>query len=256
MSNNGYLGLRKKIVVLFAISVALLFVSSATAVPQVNGSIVVEKIDKVTKIETIFKTLSEEIKEILDKNDITDADAILETNNNGNGILLKVFTKILDFLKTFAQGAIGLIEGLFRFIGSLLTIILLIFARLQSTLIIAGFYMIYSGIMSKIGIKILSFLSAPLRAIFSSKLTIAIGELLGYLSVIFHDILAVLIVLAIPLLIVAVVLLLLSEEGVLQDLSDTISSLIQEKSKPIKNSSNGILYMMASCLACYLGKNR
>jgi len=256
MLNNGYLGLRKKVVVLCAISIALLFVSSATAVPQVNGSIAVEKIDKVAEIETIFKILSEKINKILGNNDISEDDVILESNNNnGNGLLSRVFSIILELLKTFTQGAIGLLEGLLRFIGSLLSIILLIFARLQTTLTIAGFYMIYAGIMSKIGIKILSILSVPLRALLSSKLTIKIGELLGYLSIVFHDLLAVLIVLAIPLLIVAAVLILLGEEGVFQDLFDTFNTWFQESSNPVKNRSNGILYIMASCLACYLGKN-
>jgi len=256
MANNRHLGLRKKVVVLCAISFALLFVSSATAVPQVNGSIAVEKIDKVAKIETTFKTLYEKINNILENNEISDDDIILKSNsNNGNGLLSRVFSIILEFLRTFTKGAVGLLEGLFRFIGSLITIILLIVARLQSTLTIAGFFMIYSGIMSKIGIKILSILSAPLRALFSSKLTIAIGELLGYISVIIHDILAVLIVLAIPLLLVGAVLLLLGQEGIFQDLFDTFDMWLQKSSGPIKNSGDGILYIMASCLACYLGKN-
>lgn len=256
MVNNGCLGLRKKVVVLCAISIALLFVSSATAVPQVNGSIAIEKIDKVTRMETTFRTIYEKINNILENNEISDEDVILESNsNNGSGLLSSVLSIILEFLRTFTQGAVGLIEGLFRFIGSLITIILLIVARLQSTLTIAGFFVIYSGIMSKIGIKILSILSAPLRALFSSKLTIAIGDLLGYISVIFHDILAVLIVLAIPLLLVAAVLLLLGQEGVFQDLFDSIDMWLQNSSGPVKNSGNGILYMMGSCLAFYLGKN-
>ena len=69
MSYNGYLGLRKKVVVLCTISIALLFISSATAVPQVNGSIAVEKIDKFAKIETIFRALSEKINNLLENND-------------------------------------------------------------------------------------------------------------------------------------------------------------------------------------------
>lgn len=61
MHNKKNFKLGKKAIIIGAIVVALLFVSSATAVPQTHGSIVVEKLDKIEKVKTISSILSETI---------------------------------------------------------------------------------------------------------------------------------------------------------------------------------------------------
>jgi len=61
MHNKKNFKLGKKAIIIGAIVVALLFVSSATAVPQTHGSIVVEKLDKIEKVKTISSILSEAI---------------------------------------------------------------------------------------------------------------------------------------------------------------------------------------------------
>lgn len=57
--NNINLG--KKAVILGVLTIVFLFVSSATAVPQVQGSIVVEKLDEIQKVKRISEIFSEEI---------------------------------------------------------------------------------------------------------------------------------------------------------------------------------------------------
>jgi len=61
MNNKKHFNLRKKAVILGVLAVVILFVSSATAVPQVHGSITVEKLDEVERMETITNILSEQI---------------------------------------------------------------------------------------------------------------------------------------------------------------------------------------------------
>ena len=61
MNNKKHFNLRKQAVVLGVLAVVILFVSSATAVPQVHGSITVEKLDEVERMETITNILSEQI---------------------------------------------------------------------------------------------------------------------------------------------------------------------------------------------------
>lgn len=349
MYNKKYLGLsqglRRKAVILCAISIALLFISSATAVPQVHGSIAIEKIDKAEKLETIYRLLSEEIDlnnlnsdeekinsvfmlaaiveqtiymvknpdgdfdvkaiqnaaEKISNDEICETDVISKTqtclnslytvignmltnkdlseeeantfetlknyvsklqtlvneeapdddtalNSDGNGndgflqklwsILMTILLIPLMILKGVFKGTIGLLGGLLKGIGSIVTIILLMLAGLQTSLILTGFFVIYIGILSKIGIKIFAAIGAPIFAILSASLTLAIGSVLGNISVVIHSILAVLIIFAIPLIIIAAVILLLGES---------------EGGRGVDR--DGLLYMMASYIAYLLGDN-
>ena len=61
MNNKKHFNLRKKAVILGVLAVVILFVSSATAVPQVHGSITVEKLDEFERVKTISSILSEEV---------------------------------------------------------------------------------------------------------------------------------------------------------------------------------------------------
>ena len=72
MHNKRNFKLGKKAIIIGVIAVALLFVSSATAVPQTHGSIVVEKLDKIETVKTISSILSETIDiENLDSDEVT-----------------------------------------------------------------------------------------------------------------------------------------------------------------------------------------
>jgi hypothetical protein len=241
-----------------AISIALLFVSSATAVPQVNGSIDVEKIDNKVKMERLLGLISEKIQNIFEKSMILDgSDVLFSKIANGRELLQQILSLLISVLQKITQGVSGLLKGFFSLIGSILSIIILSFVKLQTSLTISGIFLVFMGIMSKIGIRILSILSAPLRALFSSKMTLLIGELLGHLTVIFHDALAVAIIFAIPLSIVAAVLFLLGGESLFQDFTDNFIDGLQDfipTTKSTKVLNDGLLYIMASCIACYINE--
>jgi len=71
MHNRKNFKLGKKTIIIGVMAVALLFVSSATAVPQIHGSIVVEKLDKIEAVKTISSILSETIDiENLDSDEV------------------------------------------------------------------------------------------------------------------------------------------------------------------------------------------
>jgi hypothetical protein len=61
MNNKNHFNLRKKAVMLGILLSIFLFVSSATAVPQVQGSIVVEKLDDIEKFNKISEILSDDL---------------------------------------------------------------------------------------------------------------------------------------------------------------------------------------------------
>lgn len=319
MRNGKRIKLGKKAIILGAIVVALLFVSSATAVPQTNGSVVVEKLDEIEKIETIYSILSEEIDienldsdettigtvfmlvavaeqiismardpdgdldvsaiqsavEKIDREEINEKDVILKTqdcldllsttidemltekelsneeliafrtlktyvlklqsmtdgaalNSNistekgGEGLLQKLISIILIILlipfmilKGVISGVIGIIAGTLRGIGALIKLVVLLFAGVQSMLTLTAFFVIFIGIMSRIGIKLFAAVGAPIFAIIISRLIPTIGSILGGLSIAVHSLVALLIILAIPLsiaLIVGIIILLLGEE--------------------------------------------
>lgn len=345
MYNKKYFGLSqglgRKAVILCAISIALLFISSATAVPQVHGSIAAEKIEKAEKLETISRLLSEEIDidnlnsdeekinsifmlaaiveqtiymaenpdgnfdvkaiqnaaekisndeicktdvvsktqtcinslytvidnmltneelseeesyvfetlknyvsklQILLNEETPDEDTVFNSGSNGNdgflqklwSILMTILLIPLMILKGVFKGSVVILGGLLKGIGSIVTIILLMLAGFQTSLVLAGFFIIYIGILSKIGIKIFAAIGAPIFAILSASLTLAIGSVLGNISVVIHSILAVLTIFAIPLIIIAAVVFLLSEP---------------------EGNGDGLLYIMASYIAYLLGGN-
>ena len=58
MNKSKYFGFERKSIILFSIMISLLFISSATAVPQVNGSIVIDKIDEFNQNEILIDLIS------------------------------------------------------------------------------------------------------------------------------------------------------------------------------------------------------
>ncbi|MCK5258672.1 MAG: hypothetical protein KAJ69_04060 [Thermoplasmatales archaeon] len=337
MRNGKYSKLGEKTIMLGAIVVALLFVSSATAVPQTHGSVVVEKLDKIEKIETIYSILSEEIDienldsdettigtvfmlatvteqissmardsdgeldtsaiqnaaEKIDRGEIDEKDVIfkiqdclnllstiiderliekelsneeliafrtlktyvlklqsmidgealnsnISTEKGGDGLLQKLISIILIILlipfmilKGVISGVIGIITGTLCGIGALIKLVVLLFAGVQSMLMLTAFFVIFIGIMSRIGIKLFAAAGAPIFAIITSRLIPAIGSLLGGLSLAIHSLAALLIILAIPIviaLIVGIIILLLDEEEnppeILALILETISGIL------------------------------
>lgn len=227
--------LGKKSIIISSLIVIFLFISSATAVPQTQGALIVEKIDNFEKIELFINKMKDRNNQIdFDEisNDIIDIETIIGddntllikikncinslTNGIGNLGLVQKLLSILIILMIVpilmftgaTIGLSGLIIGFIRVIGKLVKIMLTIFAGLQSGLTISAFVVIFIGIISKFVIKLFSIIGAPISAIITSILTVLTGSLLGNISLVLSSIIALLLIFAIPLIIAGAVLLL------------------------------------------------
>jgi len=312
MQNKKDFKLEKKIIIIGAIFVALLFVSSATAVPQTHGSIVVEKLDKIEKVKTIASILSETVDienlgsnevmidpvfmlavvteqiismarnpdgdldiyaiesaaEKIEREEIDEKNVILKTQDcldllsttidekltekelsneelilfktlktyvlkmqsliddkvlnsdisteqEKEGLVQKLLSIILILLLIpfmiligVFNGVIGITMGVLRCISALIRLVILFFAGAQSMLTLIAFFVIFMGIMSRIGLKLFSKIVAPIFAFIAARLIPAIGSLFGGLSLAVASLAALLIIFAIPVIIVLVAIVL------------------------------------------------
>ena len=312
MQNKKNVRLGKRSIIIGVMLVSLLFVSSATAVPQTHGSIVVERLDKIEKVKTISSILSEtidtknidsdkvtkdsvfmlsvitdqiismarSIDDDLDTFSILDAakkikleeinenEVILKTQEclilisnlideiltekelskeeiilfkNLKTYTLKTLSSIDDevlnsdiytqqekekliqkllfiillillipfmILKGSINGLIGITIGVLRSICALIKLVILSFTGAQGILTLTAFFIIFIGVMSKIGIKFFSNIASPVLAIITARLVPAIGSLLGGLSLAIHSALALLIIFAIPIAIAIIIIVL------------------------------------------------
>ena len=326
MHNKKNFKLGKKVIIIGVIAVALLFVSSATAVPQTHGSIVVEKLDKIEKVKTISSILSETIDienpdsdevmidsvfmlaivteqiismarnpdddldisaiqsaaEKIEREEIDEKDVILKTQDcldllattidemltekelsneelilfktlktyvlkmqsliddevlnsdisteqEKGGLIQKLLSIILILLlipfmilKGVINGVIGIIMGVLRCISALIRLVILFFAGAQGMLTLTAFFVIFMGIMSRIGLKLFANISAPIFALITARLIPAIGALFGGLSLAVHSLVALLIVFAIPIAIAMIIVVLGGE-----DITATLASVLE-----------------------------
>jgi len=326
MHNKRNFKLGKKAIIIGVIAVALLFISSATAVPQTHGSIVVEKLDKIETVETISSILSETIDienldsdevmidsvfmlavvteqiiamardpdgdldisaiqsaaEKIEREEIDEKDVILKTQNcldllsttidemrtekelsneeliafrtlktyvlkmqsliddevlnsdisteqETGGLIQKLLSIILILLlipfmilNGVINGVIGIIMGVLRCISALIRLVILFFAGAQSILTLTAFFVIFMGVMSRIGLKLFSNIAAPILALITARLIPAIGTLLGGLSLAVHSLAALLIIFAIPIAIAMIIIVLGGG-----DMTATLASVVE-----------------------------
>jgi len=279
MYNRKYFRLGKTAIMIGALAVALLFISSATAVPQVHGSAVVKKLDEVEKIKSISNILSKEMDiSNLDSDEavfnsvfmlaviteqiiftIKNPDSDLDVSAiqraaekismgkiDEKNIISKTqsclgsLSVIIDEMSTkkdlserelsafkilkihvlkmrslmdndalnlglsVRHEAVGLLGGVFK-------LVVLLFAGAQSMLTLTAFFVIYMGIMSKTGLKLLAAVGAPIFASIVFRLIPVTGSLLGSLSLAVSSLLALLLIFAIPLIIILVIVLVIKQ---------------------------------------------
>jgi len=326
MHNKRNFKLGKKAIIIGVIAVALLFISSATAVPQTHGSIVVEKLDKIETVETISSILSETIDienldsdevmidsvfmlavvteqiiamarnpdddldisaiqnaaEKIEREEIDEKNVILKTQDcldllsttidemltekelsneelilfktlktyvlkmqsliddevlnsdisteqETGGLIQKLLSIILILLlipfmilNGVINGVIGIIMGVLRCISALIRLVVLFFAGAQSILTLTAFFVIFMGVMSRIGLKLFSNIAAPILALITARLIPAIGTLLGGLSLAIHSLVALLIIFAIPIAIAMIIIVLGGG-----DMTATLASVVE-----------------------------
>lgn len=163
-------------------------------------------------------------------------------------ILKSIFTITMTVLKILANAAIGLIIGILRIIGAIVTIILLFLAGTQTVLTLGAVLMLFLGVMSKYGIKALSIIGAPIFAIIAAQAAISFGTILGNISLVVFSILAILLLFALPLGIGAAIYFLLggTDEGEGDRLNlENINLTVDD---------TGLLYMILSNIASMISR--
>jgi hypothetical protein len=127
-------------------------------------------------------------------------------------LLTTLLTIIITIIVIIINAAIGLVIGVASITSSLIRIILQILGIIQTVLTMAAFFFIFLGYICRIGINIFATMAAPIIAYLASQFTIALGKLLGGLSLAIFSILGILLLLALPIAIIAVVYTLISGE--------------------------------------------
>lgn len=229
MIEDRFKGGRRKGVLFGVIAIVLIFVSSTTMVPQVQGATAVKQLDRVYSspifiLAKMFKQFSNKdiplygsdvdkmgfiknlislLLSILKKGDIRNSGSILN-------FLMSLLSIPILIIKILIKAGSALIGSILKVIGAIVGIIALIFLGLQTGLTLTALLIILMGFISKIGIKIFAVIGAPIFALLAAQLSILSGTLIGGVSMILHSFIAIAIFLAIPITIAAVVYLLIS----------------------------------------------
>ena len=251
-----------------AMTIALLFVSTVTAVPQVQSRSLMDKISEKEQFQTIISQLND--GENIGTQDLTSfLQALIEllinfirdhlVGENGKlpsldsgllnivlSILKTLFTIPIMLIQFLLSTSVGIVNGFIKLIKAIISIILLIFGGIQTVLTLGAILLLFIGIMSKIGIKALAVMGAPIFALLTAQIIISMGELIGGLSVAIFSILALLIFLAIPLAIVLGLLYFLTPENL---------QLGERVHIDFNPDGTGLIYMLLSILSSKLSNN-
>lgn len=240
MSYNTIKEIRNKSIHLGVIAVISIIISATILVPQVQGSIffknseenisdkistyidsffgegtnliecknfeatafnkIIQKILSEDKFNSIFSDENE-----LTKKFITSSDSPMTSEvmiQKFIGFLNLLITLPIILLKGIITGGISLISGLIRTVIAIIKLTILSVAGIQGALTFTGFFVIFLGLMTKLGFKIFSIISSPIFSVIVLRIIPAIGSLLGGLSLIIHSIIGLAIMSALPLLII------------------------------------------------------
>jgi len=184
------------------------------------------------------------------KNKLTGGDTNSGTPDGGNGGFFETLLSILSaimvipimILKVLVKGLVGVIGGILKILGSIVVIFLLFLAGTQTTLTLGAFFLIFLGLMSKIGIQAFSIIGAPIFAIIAAQLSVSTGSLLGGLSMALFSVLGIIILLALPLAIIALIFLAGGDSSGSPDFNFNLDFM-----------GNGTLYMILSIIASWIG---
>jgi hypothetical protein len=293
MMSQKYGKSRKISTIIGAIIITILFISTVTAVPQVQGNALMDKINEKEKFESFASLLkqgnekpienlelinllrscfysTDELalnNENLDDIGTQDLNSFLQAlieliinfirDNiiNGDGqtpdiengllniiisVLKTLFTIPIILLQILFSTSVGIINGLIRMATSIFTIFLLIIGGIQTALTLGSILLLFIGLMSKIGIKALVVMGAPIFALIAAQIAISIGSLLGGISVTIFSVLAMLLFLALPISIIGGILYLLNPDGLESGTGFDLN---------FNTDRTGIIYMLLSILS-------
>ncbi|MBN2604161.1 MAG: hypothetical protein JXA91_08530, partial [Candidatus Thermoplasmatota archaeon] len=131
------------------------------------------------------------------------------------GFINLLITLPIILLKGIITGAISLILGLIRTILAIIKLTILSVAGIQGVLTLTGLFIIFLGLMTKLGFKIFSTIGSPIFSVIVLRIIPALGSLIGGLSLIVHSIIGLAIMSALP---VVLIILVLNIVKILQDL--------------------------------------
>ena len=232
MIKNRFQGGKRKGVIFGVLAIILLFVSSTTAVPQVQGSTTIKQIDKI--YSSPFLILTAMLSKTLKKdpaNILTHGSSVIKLDfvkymlsmllsllkkgeTNGGGGILNFLMALLSIpllvIKILLKAGVALVDSILKIIGSIIGIIVLIFLGLQTGLTLSALLVILMGIISKIGIKVFAVVGSVIFALLAAQITTLSGAILGGTSMIVHSIIAFALFLAIPIVIAVALYFLVS----------------------------------------------
>ena len=230
MIKNRSQGGKRKGVIFGVLAIILLFVSSTTVVPQVQGSTTIKQIDKIYSSPFLIltamlsKTLKKDSANILTHgSSVIKLDFVKSMLSMFLSLLKKGYTNggILNFLmallsipiliiKILLKAGVAFANSILKIIGAIISIIALIFLGLQTGLTLSALLVILMGIISKIGVKVFTVIGAPIFALIAAQITMLSGNIIGGASMIVHSVIAFALFLAIPIVIAVALYFLIS----------------------------------------------
>ena len=200
MSYKENITIRNKSIHIIIIAVIGLIINATILAPQVQGSLFLKNKD-----ENISDKISSSIYSFFEEN---------FDNQITSEIVIQKFIGLLNILiilpiillKGLITGAISLISGLIRTVLAIIKLTILSVAGIQGVLTITGLFVIFLGLMTKLGFKIFSSISSPILSTIVLRLIPALGSLMGGLSLIVHSIVGIAIMGALPVLLVILIL--------------------------------------------------
>lgn len=243
----------RKLLVFSTMFISSLILLASTAVPQTQGKVITDQIDRYEQLRTYttLLTTSDEsspaIQKLLSpfwqilfswllklfKNTLMGLNGIITPDGDGNGFsgrfsgLLSILMNIIMTLfKFILKGIVSVVSTFVKIIGSIILLFILMLLKLQTNLTSGAVFLMFIGIVSKITTKVLSALKAPLQAIIAALISLTMGSLVGSLSFVLLALLSVVTLFAIPIgIVAAIAILLLSLSG--ENLTDIIDSIIE-----------------------------
>ncbi len=283
MNKFFFKSLSNKSIIVSTIIVSLLILSATTAIPQAQGKVVNDQIDRYEEARS-FATLLNDLKNDqsipdqqrfslpfwqtllslllrLLRNKLTGIDGfeIPDLGGNGffgrfSGILSILMNMLMMVLKLIIKGIVSVVGSILRILGSIVLIIMLILSGLQTGLASTAFFSVFLGIVSKIVIQALSFIGAPIYAIIAALLSISSGSLMGGLSFVLFSLLAIIIFFAIPIAIVVGILFIFGDElPTIEEIIEYIKGLFgdllpDDLLDQFQSNGTGLIYMIRSII--------
>ena len=139
------------------------------------------------------------------------------TINGTMPTLLEILQMILSvpimIIRILAQGITSLFQIVFNIIKAIISMIVLIISGIQLALLVGGIFFLFIGVASSLGIKILSFISAPLFAVIAILFTISVGTLISNTAFLINILIGIVITFAIPIGLIAAIIYFLKADG-------------------------------------------